>query len=151
MKRVLYARHTITSLSAGAITTCVGQLVYASADTDAAQWVPASVLLWALGAMVGAVALVLGIVVSMFKREVSKLDRTLERFDQRLLTLEKSAADGASRLMLSSFGDRFEGHLERVIDRLITVDKDMSSKIAGMAVQFAGIEARLDAMEARRS
>lgn len=150
MKRVTYARHTITSLSAGAFVTCVGKLVYASAEADAMQWVPASVLLWALGAMVGAVALVLGIVVSMFKREITKLDRTLDRFDQRLLTLEKAAADGASRPMLSSFGDRFEGHLARVIDRLIAVDKDVSGKIAGMAAQFAGLEARLDAMETRR-
>lgn len=105
-------------------------LLTGDAATDAAMIVPPSLLLWALGIAVSIIGAFAAIVVALFKREVAKMDKVMERTDQRLIALEKALVDIATRPMLSSFGDRFEGHLRDLSDKLHEVDKELSERCA---------------------
>ncbi len=105
-------------------------LLTGNAPSDAVTWVPASILAWALGIAVSVIGAVVSIVVALFKREVNKMDKLLERYDQRLIALERLSADSASRPMLSSFGDRFELHLSKLSDRIHSIDKSLGERCA---------------------
>lgn len=101
-------------------------LFVADAASDAEHWVPASILLWALGIAVAVVALVIGFAIGLLKREVAKFDKTLDRIELRLTGLEKMTTDAATRPMLSSMGDRLEASTERVRVEVRELDRRLT-------------------------